>query len=182
IEQILLYADDLRHKTRLLDALLRDTGVRQCLVFAATRRSTEQLCDMLAESGFNAAALHGDMQQGQRSRTLQRMRDGHTRVLVATDVAARGIDVAGISHVINFDAPRQAEDYVHRIGRTGRAGRSGVAVTLLGHHEKQRARDIERYTGQPMRVDVIAGLEPTARAARGAYKPAARARPRASRP
>jgi len=182
IEQILLYADDLRHKTRLLDALLRDTGVRQCLVFAATRRSTEQLCDMLAESGFNAAALHGDMQQGQRSRTLQRMRDGHTRVLVATDVAARGIDVAGISHVINFDAPRQAEDYVHRIGRTGRAGRSGVAVTLLGHHEKQRARDIERYTGQPMRVDVIAGLEPSARAARGAYKPTARARPRASHP
>jgi superfamily II DNA/RNA helicase len=177
IEQILLFADDMAHKTRLLDALLRDTGLRQCLVFAATKRSTEELCGLLADSGFSVAALHGDMQQGQRSRTLQRLRDGHTQVLVATDVAARGIDVAGISHVINFDAPRQAEDYVHRIGRTGRAGRSGVAVTLMGHHEKHRLRDIERFTGQPIRIDVIPGLEPRPRAARPAGKPGYRGRP-----
>ncbi|RPH60341.1 MAG: RNA helicase, partial [Burkholderiales bacterium] len=90
---------------------------------------------------------------------------------------ARGIDVAGISHVINFDAPRQAEDYVHRIGRTGRAGRAGIAVTLMGHHERHRARDIERFTGQPMRIDVIPGLEPTPRAARPAGKPVYRGRP-----
>jgi len=177
IEQILLFADDMGHKTRLLDALLRDTDLRQCVVFAATKRSTEELCGLLADSGFSVAALHGDMQQGQRSRTLQRLRDGHTRVLVATDVAARGIDVAGISHVINFDAPRQAEDYVHRIGRTGRAGRSGVAVTLMGHHEKHRLRDIERYTGQPIRIDVIPGLEPRPRAARAAGKPGYQGRP-----
>jgi superfamily II DNA/RNA helicase len=86
-------------------------------------------------------------------------------------VAARGIDVAGISHVINFDAPRQAEDYVHRIGRTGRAGRSGTAVTLVHGRERGLIRDIERYTGQTVRVDVIAGMEPTARPERGFGKP-----------
>jgi superfamily II DNA/RNA helicase len=176
IEQVLLFADDMAHKTRLLDALLRDTGMQQCLVFAATKRSTEELCGLLADSGFSVAALHGDMQQGQRTRTLQRLRDGQTQVLVATDVAARGIDVAGISHVINFDAPRQAEDYVHRIGRTGRAGRSGVAVTLMGHHEKHRLRDIERYTGQPIRIDVIPGLEPRMRTVHPAAKPGHRGR------
>jgi superfamily II DNA/RNA helicase len=85
------------------------------------------------------------------------------RVLVATDVAARGIDVPGISHVINFDAPRQAEDYVHRIGRTGRAGRAGVAVTLLAHREKHLMHAIERYAGNALRVAVIPGLEPVLR-------------------
>ncbi|ODU69699.1 MAG: hypothetical protein ABT05_02065 [Lautropia sp. SCN 66-9] len=171
IDQTMLFADDLAHKMRLLDALLRDVEMNQCVVFAATKRSTEDLCEALSESGFRVAALHGDMQQGQRTRTLQRLRDGQTQVLIATDVAARGIDVAGISHVINFDAPRAAEDYVHRIGRTGRAGRRGIAVTLMGHHERHRVRDIERYTGQPIRIDVIAGLEPRLRPQRPAGKP-----------
>jgi superfamily II DNA/RNA helicase len=166
IEQVLMYADDMAHKTRLLDALLRKTDLQQCVVFASTRRSTEELCEQLTVSGFSVAALHGDMHQGQRNRTLQGLRNGRTQVLVATDVAARGIDVAGISHVINFDAPRAAEDYVHRIGRTGRAGRSGMAVTLLKHDEAYRVRVIERYTGQPIRVDVIPGLEPRQRPAR----------------
>jgi superfamily II DNA/RNA helicase len=85
-------------------------------------------------------------------------------VLVATDVAARGIHAAGISHVINFDAPRQAEDYVHRIGRTGRAGRTGIAVTLVNHSERHLLRDIERFTGHQVKVDTIAGLEPSRRA------------------
>jgi superfamily II DNA/RNA helicase len=103
------------------------------------------------------------MPQHKRNRTLQRLRDGQTRVLVATDVAARGIDVAGISHVINFDAPRQAEDYVHRIGRTGRAGRTGTAVTMINGRERGLVRDIERFTGEKVRIDVIPGLEPRAR-------------------
>ncbi|MCM5569815.1 DEAD/DEAH box helicase [Burkholderiaceae bacterium FT117] len=171
IEQVLMFADDLSHKSRLLDALLRRDDLQQCVVFAATKQSTEDLREQLAASGFSVAALHGDMHQGQRNRTLERLRDGRTRVLVATDVAARGIDVAGITHVINFDAPRQAEDYVHRIGRTGRAGRSGVAVTLLRHDEGYRARVIERYTGQPLRIDTIPGLEPRARPQRPAGKP-----------
>jgi superfamily II DNA/RNA helicase len=163
IEQRAIFADDLPHKTRLLDHLLRDAGIGQALVFTATKQSAEDLSGALREQGFSAGALHGDMRQHERNITLQRLRDGRVRVLVATDVAARGIDVPGISHVINFDAPRQAEDYVHRIGRTGRAGRTGVAVTLLAHREKHLMRSIERYTGNALRVAVIPGLEPVAR-------------------
>jgi len=160
IEQRLLFSDNHHHKTKLLDALLRDVAIDQAVVFTATKQSAEDLTDSLREQGFDAAALHGDMPQAKRTRTLDRLRAGRTKVLVATDVAARGIDVAGISHVINFDAPRQAEDYVHRIGRTGRAGRSGTAVTLAGHQERHLIRNIERYTGASLAIDVIPGLEP----------------------
>ena len=164
IDQRMLFADNFSHKNKLLDAVLRDTELQQALIFTATKRGAEELAESLFEQGFAVDALHGDMQQSKRTRTLQRLRDGRTRVLVATDVAARGIDVAGITHVINFDLPRQAEDYVHRIGRTGRAGRTGFAVTLVNHSEKHLVRNIERYTGQTVRIDIIAGLEPTARA------------------
>jgi superfamily II DNA/RNA helicase len=164
IEQHAVFADNLAHKTRLLDALLRDVDLKQALVFTATKRSAEDLSGSLVRQGFAAGALHGDMRQRERNQTLQHLRDGRMRVLVATDVAARGIDVPGISHVINFDAPRQAEDYVHRIGRTGRAGRAGVAVTLLGHGERHLMRSIERYTGAALRVSVIPGHEPAPRA------------------
>ena len=160
IDQRLMFSDNHHHKSRLLDALLRDAGIGQAVVFTATKKSAEDLTEVLREQGFDAAALHGDMPQAKRTRTLQRMRQGQTKVLVATDVAARGIDVVGISHVINFDAPRQAEDYVHRIGRTGRAGRSGTAVTLVGYQDRHLIRNIERYTGENLAVDVIAGLEP----------------------
>ncbi len=164
IDQQLLFADNQAHKSRLLDHLLTDISLQQALVFTATKLGAEELTGSLRERGFDAEALHGDMPQQRRNKTLQRLRDGRTKVLVATDVAARGIDVAGISHVINFDAPRQAEDYVHRIGRTGRAGRSGTAVTLLGHNDRHLLRSIERFTGQTIRIEVIPGLEPVARA------------------
>jgi superfamily II DNA/RNA helicase len=165
IEQHALFADDFAHKTRLLDALLRDVDLKQALVFTATKRSAEDLSGSLVGRGFAAGALHGDMRQRERNATLQHLRDGRMRVLVATDVAARGIDVPGISHVINFDVPRQAEDYVHRIGRTGRAGRPGVAVTLLGRGERHLVRSIERYTGSALRIAVIPGHEPAQHAA-----------------
>jgi len=165
IEQHALFADNFAHKTRLLDVLLRDVDLKQALVFTATKRSAEDLSVSLVRQGFSAGALHGDMRQRERNATLQHLRDGRMRVLVATDVAARGIDVPGISHVINFDAPRQAEDYVHRIGRTGRAGRAGVAVTLLGHGERHLMRSIERYTGSALRIAVIPGHEPASRPA-----------------
>jgi superfamily II DNA/RNA helicase len=170
IEQRLLFADNMDHKTRMLDSLLRDVELTQAIVFAATKRSAEELSDLLAESGFASDALHGDMQQGQRNRALQRLRDGRTRVLVATDVAARGIDVAGISHVINFDLPRQAEDYVHRIGRTGRAGRTGIAVSFAGMREVGLVKNIERYIGGRIEIHTLPGLEPTQRP--GAGRPA----------
>jgi len=165
IEQRLHFADDFSHKSRLLDHLLRDAGISQAVVFTSTKKSADDLAVQLRGEGFAAEALHGDMSQRDRNRTLQGLRQGRTRVLVATDVAARGLDVPGISHVINFDLPRQAEDYVHRIGRTGRAGREGIAISLAAHFEKRQIRDIERYTAQSIRVGVIPGLEPKARPA-----------------
>jgi superfamily II DNA/RNA helicase len=163
IEQRLMFADDLGHKGRLLHALLGEEGMNQAVVFTATKRSADELSLSLQEKGISAAALHGDMHQTQRNRTLDRLRQGRIGVLVATDVAARGIDVAGISHVINFDPPRQAEDYVHRIGRTGRAGRDGIAITLSGPRETGLIRAIERFTGDRLEVHTIAGMEPSPR-------------------
>jgi superfamily II DNA/RNA helicase len=108
------------------------------------------------------------MNQHERTRTILDMRRGRVRTLVATDVAARGIDVAGISHVINFDLPRQAGDYVHRIGRTGRAGAAGIAVSLANHAERGALRQIERFTGAAIAAHVIPGLEPRRREDRAA--------------
>lgn len=164
ITQTLLYADDTSHKMRLLDHLLRDTTMDQAIVFSGTKRGADELSDMLCESGFSAAALHGDMNQRQRTRTLAQLQRAQLQILVATDVAARGIDVQGISHVINFDLPMQAEDYVHRIGRTGRAGRDGQAFTLASHSERHKVRRIEHYIGQTLESSEIAGLEPQRRA------------------
>ena len=166
ITQHALFADDEAHKVRMLDTLLRDADIDQALVFTGTKRGAEDLSITLAGQGFAAGALHGDMRQRERSQTLQRLRDGRMRVLVATDVAARGIDVPGINLVVNYDAPRGAEDYVHRIGRTGRAGRSGVAVTFLRRGERHLVRQIEFSTGNVMEVGVIPGLEPAERARR----------------
>ncbi|NMG37215.1 DEAD/DEAH box helicase [Azoarcus sp. TTM-91] len=177
IEQRLMFADDLSHKNRLLEALLGSDGLQQAVVFTATKRSADELSLTLQEKGFTAAALHGDMHQTVRNRTLQRLRQGRIGVLVATDVAARGIDVAGISHVINFDPPRQVEDYVHRIGRTGRAGRDGVAITLSGPRETGLIRAIERYTGSRLEVHTIPGMEPAPRRP-SAPRPVGAGRPR----
>ena len=139
IEQRVHFADDHSHKHRILDHLLADIAITQSIVFIATKRDAESLAQRLQGEGHAAAALHGDMNQHERTRTLADMRRGRVRTLVATDVAARGIDVAGISHVINFDLPRQAGDYVHRIGRTGRAGATGIAVSIANHAERGAA-------------------------------------------
>ena len=160
IEQRLHYADDMSHKNRLLDHVLRDDSLKQAIVFTATKRDADTLADNLYSQGFAAAALHGDMNQRERNRTLTRLRNGGLRVLVATDVAARGIDVADITHVINFDLPKFAEDYVHRIGRTGRAGASGVAVSFASVKDSVHLSKIERYTGQRIASHIIPGLEP----------------------
>ncbi len=163
IEQSLLFADDRSHKAKLLDSVLRDVSLSQAVVFTATKRSADEISGELRQQGHAVEALHGDMNQRERNWTLQQLRTGRVRVLVATDVAARGLDVPGITHVINFDLPRKAEDYVHRIGRTGRAGREGVAISFAAHQEKRLVRDIERYTAQTIRVGTIVGLEPKAR-------------------
>ena len=163
IAQHALLADNEAHKERMLDVLLRETDVEQALVFTAMKRTAAELTLSLVEKGFTAGALHGDMQQKERTRMLNQLRDGRMRVLVATDVAARGIDVPGINLVVNYDAPRMAQDYVHRIGRTGRAGRAGVAVTFLGDADRNLVRQIERFTGNKVSLMEIKGLEPRAR-------------------
>lgn len=160
IQQRVHFVDDLSHKNRMLDHLLRDTTMDQAVVFTATKRDADTIADRLNIAGFAAAALHGDMHQGARNRTLNALRNGQVRVLVATDVAARGIDVPAITHVFNYDLPKFPEDYVHRIGRTGRAGRNGLAISLVNHAESMNVKRIERFTKQPIPVDVIEGFEP----------------------
>ena len=161
IDQRLLLVDNMNHKIRLLHHLLREEASQQTIVFTATKRHADELVDILLEEGHHAAALHGDMNQRQRTRTMERMRQGKIAVLVATDVAARGLDVHTISHVINFDLPQSTEDYVHRIGRTGRAGAKGIAISFAAPKDKPLVRDIERFTGQTMTPVTIPGLEPT---------------------
>lgn len=161
IEQKLHYVDNRKHKTRLLDHVLREEGVEYAIVFTSTKRQADQLVKTLQEKDHRAAALHGDMSQRQRSRTIMQLRNGRINTLVATDVAARGIDVQSITHVINFDLPRQHEDYVHRIGRTGRAGLKGTALSFADGHDADLVKKIEKFTGQPIEVIEIPGFEPS---------------------
>ncbi|MDE2567089.1 MAG: DEAD/DEAH box helicase, partial [Burkholderiales bacterium] len=160
IEQRLHWADDFAHKNALLDHILTERSVDQALVFTSTQRDADWLADRLHEMGHKVASLHGGMPQGRRNRVLQGLRSQHLRVLVATDVAARGIDVPTISHVINFGLPMKEEDYVHRIGRTGRAGRTGLAVTLAERRDSGMIHRIQRYTTQRIPMATIEGLEP----------------------
>jgi superfamily II DNA/RNA helicase len=160
IEQRLHWADNHNHKNALLDHILTQREVEQALVFTSTQRDADWLADRLADLGHKVASLHGGMPQGRRNRVLQGLRSRHLRVLVATDVAARGIDVPSISHVINYGMPMKAEDYVHRIGRTGRAGRNGLAVTLAERNDTDMVRRIQSFTTQPIPVALIGGLEP----------------------
>jgi len=162
IEQSLHYADDLGHKNRLLDHILSEKNVDYAIVFSSTKRHADQLVGELHEKGHRVAALHGDMNQSKRSRTIAQLRNGKIKILVATDVAARGIDVQSITHVINFDLPRSAEDYVHRIGRTGRAGAKGTALSLATRRDSVLVKNIEKFTGQLIPVVEIPGLEPRA--------------------
>ncbi|RSR18472.1 DEAD/DEAH box helicase, partial [Acinetobacter baumannii] len=127
ITQTLHWTDGFEHKKKLLTHWLADETLDQAVVFASTQEDTDMLAEELAEAGHSVVALHGAMPQTVRNRRLRSIREGRAKILVATDVAARGLDVPTISHVINFGLPMKHEDYVHRIGRTGRAGRTGQA-------------------------------------------------------
>ena len=160
IEQRLHWADNANHKNALLDHILTQREMEQAVVFTSTQRDADWLADRLADMGHHVASLHGGHPQGRRNRVLQGLRNKDLKILVATDVAARGIDVPSISHVINYGMPMKAEDYVHRIGRTGRAGRNGLAITLGERMDAGMIRRIQQFTTQNIPVAVIGGLEP----------------------
>lgn len=177
ITQTMHWADNLAHKHKILKHWLSDPSLDQAVVFASTQIESEEIADNLRANGFEASALHGAMPQAVRNRRLDSLRKGTTKILVATDVAARGIDVPTISHVINFGLPMKPEDYTHRIGRTGRAGRNGVAITIAEHRERIKIRAIERFTQQTLNPSVIPGLEPQSKP-----ENAGRGRPGGGRP
>jgi hypothetical protein len=156
----LFWADNAQHKRKLLDHWLRDASINQAIVFASTQIECDGLAADLQQDGFDAVALHGALSQGLRNRRLMALRNGQVQILVATDVAARGIDVPTITHVFNFGLPMKAEDYTHRIGRTGRAGRDGLAVTFAEIRDRRKIMDIEAYSRQPFKAEVIPGMEP----------------------
>jgi len=162
IKQELYMADDTRHKTQLLQYFLGAQNIYKAIIFSATKRNATKLADHLCDLGYAAADLHGDLRQSVRNRTLEQLRRGKVQFLVATDVAARGIDVLDITHIINYDLPKFSEDYVHRIGRTGRAGKTGIAISLAVHADLKHIQGIERYTGEKLERLTIEGLEPKA--------------------
>jgi len=130
-------------------------------VFSRTKHGANRIAERLTKEGMEAAAIHGNKSQGARTRALAGFKSGEVRVLVATDIAARGIDIHQLPHVVNLDLPNQAEDYVHRIGRTGRAGHSGHAVSLVAAEEHELLRAIERMIGNPLPKQAVPGFEPT---------------------
>ncbi|MCF4534672.1 DEAD/DEAH box helicase [Acinetobacter baumannii] len=161
ITQTLHWTDGFEHKKKLLTHWLADETLDQAVVFASTQEDTDMLAEELAEAGHSVVALHGAMPQTVRNRRLRSIREGRAKILVATDVAARGLDVPTISHVINFGLPMKHEDYVHRIGRTGRAGRTGQAITLATYRERGKIRALEDYLEARLNVSEIEGLEPS---------------------
>jgi len=179
IEQRLHVTDNRQHKEKLLQHLVTSQDINQAIIFSATKRDTDTLARELSAQGHRAAALHGDMTQHARNRTLRDLRRGRIKLLVATDVAARGIDVTSISHVINFDLPLFAEDYVHRIGRTGRAGATGIAISFATATAVAALRRIESYIGRSLPQQIVPGFEPSRPLS---IRPARNGRPQKSGP
>ena len=182
IRELIHLADHESHRIRLLEHYLSDSSVDQAVIFARTQVECEQLGEKLTAQGLSVTYLHGALPQSVRTRRLNAFREKRVQWLVATDVAARGLDVPSISHVINLGLPMKPEDYVHRIGRTARAGRSGVAVTMVEVSDLRKLRAIERVIERRLENSVIPGLEPKIRPlVRTAAKPASKS-PNRSRP
>ncbi len=197
VEQAIVIVEP-RDKREALRRLIASEDVNNALIFCNRKRDVDILFRSLTRHGFDTAALHGDMPQPKRTETLERFKNGEIRLLVASDVAARGLDIQGLSHVFNFDVPHHAEDYVHRIGRTGRAGRQGRAFTLAAPEDGKSVAAIEKLIGKPIPVATVPDMAPAeldaaddrSRRRRGAERPDASApargcaderRPRADR-
>ena len=148
----------------MLNHLLQDASLSTVLVFARTKHGADRVCRKLDGAGVRCAAIHANRSQSQRQRALQAFKNGEVRVLVATDIASRGIDVDGITHVINFDFPDQLEDYIHRIGRTGRALSTGIAITFITREDFGELRRLEKIVGKHLHCGKLAGFDYTQQA------------------
>lgn len=160
IEEYILRADNEGHKQELLRHVVSDPEMTLAIIFVATKIKADEKAHLLKQAGHDVVALHGDMPQAKRSRVVERLRKASVRLLIATDVAARGLDITDVSHVVNYDLPNTARDYVHRIGRTGRAGKSGVAVSLVTPADWLALLDIEDFKGSKIPRRVVPGMEP----------------------
>ena len=170
-----------KQKRQVLSAMLADPAMSSVIVFSRTKHGADRVVRDLERDGFNAAVIHGNKSQNARQKALNGFRDGSVRILVATDIAARGIDVPGISHVVNFDLPDEAESYVHRIGRTGRNGADGIAITLCDPPENAKLRAVERIIRMklPVTVDHTGQPDPQRNPAEARERAAEEARDRA---
>jgi len=147
-------------KTPLIIKLISEGNWKQVLVFNRTKHGANKLVKKMISAGIKAAAIHGNKSQGARTKALKGFKDGSISVLVATDIAARGLDIPLLPHVVNFEIPNISEDYVHRIGRTGRAGAKGQAISLVSADETSYLKNIEKLIGQKLPVEIIEGFEP----------------------
>jgi ATP-dependent RNA helicase RhlE len=155
-----VYEVDNQRKAGLVAYLIGSQNWQQVLIFTRTKQAVDELAKELEKDGIKAAAVHGDKSQGARDRGLEEFKTGQVRALVATDVAARGLDIEQLQYVINYELPYNAEDYIHRIGRTGRAGQAGLAVSLVSHKEKYLLEDVEKLTGEHFILQWMEGFEP----------------------
>ncbi|MDD5273711.1 MAG: helicase-related protein, partial [Methylovulum sp.] len=172
-----VYGIQRERKRELLSYLIGSNNWKQVLVFVRTKHGADRLEKQLIQDGIRSAALHGDKSQGARTKALESFKDGKVTVLVATDIAARGLDIDSLPHVINYDLPQVPEDYVHRIGRTGRAGASGEALSLVSPEEAQLLADIEKLLQRQITRVADTGYEPVSLRVQDAPKKAAPSKP-----
>lgn len=170
IQQLYFRADNLQHKQAILLHLLKQEELTKVVVFVRKRERVHELSAWLHEQGIVTCYLEGEMVQAKRNEAIKRMINNTVNVLIATDVAARGIDIDDISHVINFDVPKTADVYLHRIGRTARAGKKGIAISLVEAHDYDLLLKIERYIKEPIRLRVIEALRPTSKVPKATAK------------
>ena len=180
VEQV-AYLVDPDRKRELLSHLVRTRDLHQVLVFTRTKQMTRRLASQLDRGGVEATAIHGDRTQPERERALEMFKSGEVRVLVATDVAARGLDIEALPVVVNFEIPYDPEDYVHRIGRTGRAGMEGIAISLVSFDEEDQLKGINRLLKRDLPVRQVRGFEVDPRLAARYRAPSGRQRPQARR-
>jgi superfamily II DNA/RNA helicase len=160
ISQRFYLADNLNQKEKLLFHFIKNEEIKQAIIFTATRKDTERLSTLLIDRGHVTVALHGDLAQNNRNSIMDTFARGKAQVLVTTDIASRGLDLLNVSHVINFDIPKHTEEYIHRIGRTGRAGEKGEAISIIGPHDWVNFKKVEEFVQQQIHFDRIEGIKP----------------------